>query len=492
MNPFALNSRQQIYDHFHRNVSNITGLRYPNIPRLKGNFILGRLLYLLSDQGILQNLIASGQLASNHPSGLCYYWLANKLVLLVTHPNHIKEALIDHDADISRRTATRFIERFWGPNIAIDQNDLWKKKRTIYLKYLAEREALFKQESPMKAVIHKYIEQIKIQQEKEVNLETILKGFTLDNILNVMIPYEPQRNTQEFANYTHFVGNHVANIRNIFKWSLPGFLRKLIYWNEKDTPQKIKSHMQSSLNKMLFCPYRSSIENNDNFIRAIWNINKNKTGQADLLENADVFGDTNALFFTAQDTVTFSLIFAIKLLCAHPEVKAQLCLELEQHRVHPEHLNAEEIHKLDYLDCVVKEILRLYPASPTLPPRGVDRPFKMAGLSLGKGDLILVSPYLTHRISSIWKNPEQFDPTRFSRENSSAIPTHAYLPFGDGRHTCPGWKFAYLQIKFFLAAVFSTFEVKMIHNDFELCFEQTTLRPRHPSYAIFSRRDSSF
>ena len=69
-------------DHPNLNLSLLTGWRYPGIPRLTGNPLLGRLTYLFSGEGILNNLMATAKLATDHPSDICYYWLANQLVLL--------------------------------------------------------------------------------------------------------------------------------------------------------------------------------------------------------------------------------------------------------------------------------------------------------------------------------------------------------------------------------------------------------------------------
>lgn len=480
----ALKKINDIYMQLPINLSTITGWRYPGIPRLLGNPILGRLSYFASDNKILQNLLAAGKLATNHPSGMCYYWLFNKLVLLITKPEQIENVLITNDENVSRRAAMRFVESFWGPNIVADERALWKEKKTIYLDHLSKHDVLTQYEPWMQLVTKKSLEKIPNNQQSEILLRDFIRKYTLEMILSLITQYDHKKDIEKFIQYTEFVGDNVANIRNIFKWSLPSLVRKFIFRNEPVDQKQVKHEMRCTFNKLLLVPNEDYIKEHDNFLHSIWQLRKDQPGQSQLQANADVFGDGNVILFAAQDTVTSTLEFAFKLLCANPAVEEKLRAELKHH-IQNDELTLENLNRIEYLEMVIREVLRFFPASPMLPARSVTRSFEIDGLPLSKGSLILISPFITQRSDAFWENPEQFIPERFSKENKAKIPPHAFIPFGDGRHGCVGWKFAIQQCKFLLAAIYRNYHVEIENNEFQIKFFHSTIRPQIPTKARF-------
>lgn len=470
---------KQLYMNLPINFSLLTGWRYPTIPRLLGNPIIGRLTSILTEEGVMQNLLAAGKLARNHKSGMCYYWLGNKPVLLITAPEHIQQVLITNDKNVSRRSITRFIELLWGPNIISDPHEVWKKKRSIYVNHLASTKALNGLEESMKIVVNKYLQKLELNKEKSINLQELLGDFSLDMVLNILMPFDATRDTSKYKNYMTFIGENVTNVKNIFKWSLPSVIRKFFLKKNANNLDQIKAQMRNNFKDLILCPYESHIQNTENFIRSIGKLRTEEK----LTEIPDVFGDGNALFFAAQDTVANTLEFTIKLLCANPKIEETLRTQLKTH-LHDKEFSIENINSVEYLERVIKESLRLFPPSAFF-PRAVDHPFKVNNLSLSKGSIIIISPYLTHRRPDIWNEPDQFNPDRFSKENNAERPAHSYIPFGDGIHGCAGWKFAMQELKLLLAAIYMKYHVEIENNDFATTFHRTTMRPKSTTIAHF-------
>nr|XP_054930109.1 cytochrome P450 3A40-like [Dermacentor andersoni] len=59
--------------------------------------------------------------------------------------------------------------------------------------------------------------------------------------------------------------------------------------------------------------------------------------------------------------------------------------------------------------------------------------------------------YHLHMEPRFWPNPEEFNPGRFSPENSSAQKKCAHVPFGIGPRNCVGRRMALLQLKYAVA-----------------------------------------
>lgn len=45
-----------------------------------------------------------------------------------------------------------------------------------------------------------------------------------------------------------------------------------------------------------------------------------------------------------------------------------------------------------------------------------------------------------HFDEKYWKNPDKFDPERFTAEEIAKRPNYTYLPFGDGPRNCIGMR----------------------------------------------------
>ncbi|WP_280422728.1 cytochrome P450 [Nocardia carnea] len=106
------------------------------------------------------------------------------------------------------------------------------------------------------------------------------------------------------------------------------------------------------------------------------------------------------------------------------------------------------------LDHLVSETMRLYPATAVI-SRKVAREFTLAGQEFVPGDLLLFSPFHTHRLDSVWQEPERFDPLRWDpgSERYRRPAPYEFLPFGVGPHRCVGANFAGMAIKAAFVAI---------------------------------------
>ena len=92
------------------------------------------------------------------------------------------------------------------------------------------------------------------------------------------------------------------------------------------------------------------------------------------------------------------------------------------------------------------------------------------GTTIPRGTLVSASIQNIHCDDEVYEDPLRFDGFRFSkmREGSektvgvgivSSSPVH--LPFGHGRHACPGRYFAACELKLMFAHIVMTYDVKL-------------------------------
>ncbi|HEY2767585.1 MAG TPA: cytochrome P450 [Solirubrobacteraceae bacterium] len=109
-----------------------------------------------------------------------------------------------------------------------------------------------------------------------------------------------------------------------------------------------------------------------------------------------------------------------------------------------------------YLDCLIKEGMRLRPVVP-LAVRQVTEPFAVGDYTVPAGSLLACSMILTHSRPDLYPEPDAFRPERFME---NAPDTYTWIPFGGGTRRCIGASFATLEMKVILRRVFSRCELE--------------------------------
>ena len=96
-----------------------------------------------------------------------------------------------------------------------------------------------------------------------------------------------------------------------------------------------------------------------------------------------------------------------------------------------------------------------------------------ASYLLRAGSTVMMPAKIVHRDRTTWgEDPEQFDPYRFVSGSAAAggkeeekLRKAAFVPFGGGRHLCPGRHFAAAEILGFVAVLLLGFDVKGLRGD---------------------------
>ncbi|RVE60749.1 hypothetical protein OJAV_G00183760 [Oryzias javanicus] len=193
---------------------------------------------------------------------------------------------------------------------------------------------------------------------------------------------------------------------------------------------------------------------------------------------------TIELIFAAFATTASASTSLIMQLLQHPTVLERLREELRSKGLlHngclcPEgDLRLETIVGLKYLDCVIKEVLRLYtPVSGAY--RTAMQTFELDGVQIPKGWSVMYSIRDTHDTAAVFKDVEVFDPDRFSPERGEDKEGRFhYLPFGGGVRSCLGKQLATLFLRLLAIELASTSRFELATRQFP---RMTTVPVVHP------------
>ncbi|KAJ0640073.1 putative cytochrome P450 [Helianthus annuus] len=169
-----------------------------------------------------------------------------------------------------------------------------------------------------------------------------------------------------------------------------------------------------------------------------------------------------------SDTTSVTLTWALSLLLNNPNTLKNAQEEIDEHVGRDRQVEESDIKNLVYLDTIIKETLRLYPAAPLSVPHESMEDCVVSGYDIPKGTHLLVNLWKIHRDPNIWSDPCEFKPERFltSQKDIDLKGNHfELLPFGTGRRMCPGVYFALQVLPLALANVIQQFVINRTSNE---------------------------
>nr|XP_009924714.1 PREDICTED: cytochrome P450 4V2 [Haliaeetus albicilla] len=212
----------------------------------------------------------------------------------------------------------------------------------------------------------------------------------------------------------------------------------------------------------------------------------NKLSYRDIREEVDTF------MFEGHDTTAAAMNWALYLLGHNPEAQKKVHRELDEVFGNTERpVTIDDLKKLRYLECVVKEALRLFPSVPMF-ARALREDCCIKGYQVPKGTNVLVITYALHRDPESFPDPAEFRPERFFPENCKGRHPYAYVPFSAGPRNCIGQRFAQMEEKALLALILRHFWVDSCQKPEELgTTGELILRPNNGIWIKLKRRPNA-
>ena len=174
------------------------------------------------------------------------------------------------------------------------------------------------------------------------------------------------------------------------------------------------------------------------------------------------------IILAATDTTTGTLIWALSLLMNNPEVLNKAVHEMDTQVGRDRVIEESDLKNLHYLQAIIKETLRLYPATPLGVIHESMEDCTVAGYHIPSGTRLLTNLARIHRDPRVYEDPLEFRPERFlnAHKNVDLRGQHFELiPFSAGRRMCPGVSFALHIMQLTLASLLHGFDIATPHNE---------------------------
>ncbi|KAK3932207.1 Cytochrome P450 6a8 [Frankliniella fusca] len=219
------------------------------------------------------------------------------------------------------------------------------------------------------------------------------------------------------------------------------------------------------------------------FVDILMQLKSKNSGDTDGID-ADILPAQAFVFFLAGFETSSSTLGNVMTELAHnPDVQDKVRAEVERVLAkHNGNITYEALGELTYMEQVIDETMRLYPAASNM-ARVANEDYVLPTTTadgkpavLPKGIKVIIPIFALHRDPEFYPEPDKFNPDNFTEEAKRSRPHFAFMPFGEGPRICIGLRFAMMQMKSGLATILRSYRVLPVEgaNDYPPVFEERT------------------
>ena len=400
--------------------------------------------------------------------GISQFKLLNATYLLVTNPDYVKYILQDNYKNYIRGRSVETGRVLLGNGLPLIDGEFWLRERRL-LQPAFHRERLANLASRVSESIVSFLQawEQKARNQQTLDMDDEMMRLTLTIIIKSMFRAD--------------IDAKIASLSHAFKVA-----SKFMLWRSQQiwapplwvpVPRNVEYNRALNVLNDTIYPLIAEARKNpkDDLLGMMLEMRDSETGEG--MTDLQVRDEVVTIFFAGHETTAASMTWAFYLLAKHPEVEERLRKEIKtvlQGRAP----TFDDLAKLTYMQQVIHETLRLYPAAYLFAREAVTDDV-IDGYPVPAKTLIFITPYITHRNPQYWPDPERFDPERFAPENVASRPRHIYYPFGEGPHVCIGNHFALMEMQLILAMMLQRFRLLLDPNQTIALKPEATLRSKH-------------
>ncbi|XP_030803655.1 cytochrome P450 4V2 [Camarhynchus parvulus] len=419
-------------------------------------------------------------------------WIGPVPVMFLNHPDCV-EVILNNSKHIEKSYLYKFLHPWLGTGLLTSTGDKWRSRRkmitpTFHFAILSDfLEVMNEQGNILVKKLQKHVDKEPFDVFMDITL------CALDIICETAMGRNVGAQKNKDSDYVSAIYrmSDLIQRRQMSPWLWPDFLYVLF---KEGREHKRKLNILHNFTDTVIVEKAEELKNtqqnkHDNDGNSEESGSKKRKAFLDMLLNAtddegkklsyrDIREEVDTFMFEGHDTTAAAMNWVLYLLGHNPEVQKKVHRELDEVFDNTERsVTMEDLKNLRYLECVVKEALRLYPSVPMF-ARTLREDCCIRGYQIPRGATVLILTYVLHRDPEVFPDPQEFRPERFFPENSKGRHPYAYVPFSAGPRNCIGQRFAQMEEKTLLALILRRFWVEscQMPEELGLCGE-LILRP---------------
>jgi len=429
-------------------------------------------------------------------------WFGNKAQVGILKAPAL-EVLLSSSRLIDKSDLYTFVHPWLGLGLLTSTGDKWRARRKLltpsfHFRILEDFLNVFNEQAEILVTKLK-----KFEGKGYVDVYPFLTRCTLDVIAETAMGVKTIK-AQENADseYVQAVNNmsEIVNKRIITPWLIPNLIfnmssygraqRKCLKILHNFTIKVIMEKQEELLHSKSDMKDKSEVEVLGKKRRlAFLDLLLESTCEGKKLDINDLREEVDTFMFEGHDTTAAASNWILYSIGHFPGIQEKVHEELDRIFGGSDRpVTSEDISEMKYLECVIKESLRMFPPVPFYGRKLLEE-VKIGEFLLPAGIDITLPTYTIHRNTEYFPDPEKFDPSRFLPENSAGRHPYAYIPFSAGPRNCIGQKFAMNEEKVIISHVLRKFRITSQHDVKDLKFlAELVFRPFGGMWIKFESR----
>ncbi|KZT71079.1 cytochrome P450 [Daedalea quercina L-15889] len=170
---------------------------------------------------------------------------------------------------------------------------------------------------------------------------------------------------------------------------------------------------------------------------------------------------TGSFYSGGADTTVSSIESFFMAMILYPDVQRTAQMELDKVIGRGELATWEDMAKLPYVKGLLSEVYRWNPVGPLALPRNVTNEDEYKGYRIPVGATIFGNSWGVLHNPSLYPDPFEFKPSRYSKADNELNPDPRLYVFGYGRRACPGKTLAEDTMFRVVTATLALFDISM-------------------------------
>lgn len=411
------------------------------------------------------------------------FWLGFLPVLMLNTPEMIKQALGGNSLENFHKLqmpkwANRFAQPLFAKSLLFEEGNEWKSTRKaltpafMYSNLKGVSECF----TQLGTKLLTKLEEERKQSNNGVEVYRWTSAFALDVIGQAGFSYDFGAMDQTETQAKSDLNTLMQNFTDMKRMFIPLFERLPLDVNKQSklAADRTLELMRSVIeNKRKNQTPEENQQHND--VLSVM-LEYERSNPAEQLSDERLVQNMFLFFLAGHETSAVTLAFVLHNLSKHKDVQEKVFEEVN--RVLDGRIPTfADLDKLQYLESVIKETLRLQPPA-TLMTRVTSTDQVIGDYHVPAGVTIGIPIFTLHRDERWWSDPETFNPDRFNdKDQNSKRHTYAWIPFSAGPRICIGLKFAMMEMKTGIAMIVQQYQLSL-PDDFELEYiRYITLKP---------------
>lgn len=462
---------------------------YSQIPGPRNIPFLGSIIKQLSDRSSIMTLLyflntkvlfiffkeyakTLIEISNEHANEPFFKQWSGPCAFLIFHKFDNLDILFGGSKNNEKAFHYKFFHQWLGNSLLISGGEQWSLRRKLltpsfHFDILKSYLQTINEEADV------LVEQLMKQDfSRDIHLLPFLSAFTLDSICSTAMGENVNAQLNHDSNYVKSVQKmlEIVNRRKRTPWLWNDFIFSLTNLSklQNDCLKTIHEFTKNVIKKRAEGFFGLSNENRRvSFLDTLLNA---RLQSPDSFTYENIQEEVDLFMFAGHDTTATALNWTLFAIATHPNIQKKIHQEIsEVFGSSSSNIFDENLKRLEYIDCVIKESLRLYPPAPLI-SREITEDMILNGKRILQGTQATVFIYQIHRDERVFSQPKKFNPDRFLVKNSINRHPYGYIPFSAGKRNCIGQKLALMELKVALVKLLQRFEFQCDQKEEELNF----------------------